>query len=224
MNYVIVVLFGTILVMIFLYYLVKNHCVNKISKAMKNNDFQEVIHLSEGTFMNRILTSYICDLYKVRAYSFLKDKVKFKEVLDEVLEKDYSIEKQKEFLELYLHYFMLIDDREYAEKLLLKLHDIENPSDFSMHEQAFEVMMNKRTDLIDVMDEQVNSKKYSGFTLGVIVYMIAMQYLYLGDDDKACSYFYNCLSCFHPSAVYVDVAKKHVKELSKKLNREVPNY
>ena len=42
-------------------------------------------------------------------------------------------------------------------------------------------MLDGKSDLIESMVEDINSKNYYGFALGVILFMVAKQYSYLGD-------------------------------------------
>ena len=81
------------------------------------------------------------------------------------------------------------------------------------NQQAYEVMINKRNDLINEMDKQIDSKKFYGFSLGVILYMIAVQYERLGNLKHAFTYFRDCIVCFSPNEKYVALAKKKVAEL-----------
>ena len=81
------------------------------------------------------------------------------------------------------------------------------------NQQAYEVMINKRNDLIEEMDKQIDSKKFYGFPLGVILYMIAMQYERLGENKRAITYFENAIVCFNPKERYVKLAKEHIEML-----------
>ena len=73
-------------------------------------------------------------------------------------------------------------------------------------------MMDKKSDLIDKMVEDVNSKLYYGFALGVILFMVAKQYSYLGDSENELIYLQTAKSCFHPKAVYMPVVDKWLKD------------
>ena len=73
-------------------------------------------------------------------------------------------------------------------------------------------MMDDRSDLIYDMTEYINSKKYYGFALGVILFMVAKQYSYLGDNTNALIYMQSAKSCFHPKAVYMPVVEKYLSK------------
>ena len=49
--------------------------------------------------------------------------------------------------------------------------------------------------------EDINSKRYYGFALGVILVMISKQYSALGDDKNALIYMQSAKACLHPKAV-----------------------
>ena len=73
-------------------------------------------------------------------------------------------------------------------------------------------MLDKRSDLIDKMEEDINSKLYYGFALGVVLFMVAKQYSYLGDDRNALEYMMSAKACFHPKAVYMPVVDRYLEE------------
>lgn len=224
MNYITIGVLCTILACIFLYYILKNHYVTKLTKAMHSERYPEVVDMSNRAIYQRFIGSYVCDLYRVKAYTRLGDDLKFKEVLMEVVKKDYPQEKRKEFLELYLHYFLLKKDQEYATRMLEEIKALGEPRAYTYNEQAFDVMINGATDLIEVMEDEINCKQFNGFGLGVLVYMIGKQYYLLENKEEALTYFYNSLSCFHKSAIYVTSAKAYVEEICEELGRPLPKY
>ena len=77
---------------------------------------------------------------------------------------------------------------------------------------AYAVMLDERNDLIDEMVEEINSKKYYGFALGVILFMVAKQYSYLNDKKNAIAYYQSAKACFHPRSVYMPVVDRCLRE------------
>ena len=73
-------------------------------------------------------------------------------------------------------------------------------------------MLDGRTDLIEEMDEDINSKRYYGFALGVILVMISKQYSALGDDKNALIYMQSAKACLNPKAVYMTVVDRYLRE------------
>ena len=59
-------------------------------------------------------------------------------------------------------------------------------------------LLDGRTDLIEEMDEDINSKRYYGFALGVILVMISKQYSALGDDKNALIYMQSAKLVYIP--------------------------
>ena len=112
---------------------------------------------------------------------------------------------------MYYHIFILKENKKYADILLNEICKNKDENIVKYNQQAYEVMINKRNDLIEEMDKQIDSKKFYGFPLGVILYMIAMQYERLGENKRAITYFENAIVCFNPKERYVNVGKSILK-------------
>ena len=63
------------------------------------------------------------------------------------------------------------------------------------------------------MDAQIDSKKYYGFPLGVILFMIARQYEYIHDTKHAIISYRNAKVCFPPKALYVPAIQESLRRL-----------
>ena len=162
----------------------------------------------------RFLKDYTCDLYKIKAYYLDKNVEKFDKMLEYIIKTDYNNpEDKKAFLELYYHTFILKENKKYADILLKEISKSEDKNFVKYNQQAYEVMINKRNDLAEEMDKQIDSKKFYGFSLGVILYMIAIQYERLEDSKRAITYFKNAIVCFNPREKYSISAKKHIEQL-----------
>ena len=74
------------------------------------------------------------------------------------------------------------------------------------------MMLDGESGLIDQMTEDINSKLYYGFALGVVLFMVAKQYSYLGDNKNALEYMRSAKACFHSKAVYMPVVDKYLEE------------
>ena len=192
--------------------------VNKLNNAMQNKQFDQVIAYSENPSFIRMIGEYNCDLYRLKAIFFSRGEEERRLALETVLSKDYELEKKEFVLDIYFHIYLQKQDREYCDVLMEYIDEISDET-FKMYQHwAYEVMFNKRTDLIDAMDEAIENKQLKGFGLGVTAYMIGLQYDYLENYDLARSYFYTCIGCFRPGDLYVDLAKKKVDELTEKMN------
>ncbi len=198
----------------FAFQIVKKFLLNNLDSSIKNKDYQLTEKLSDMTISRRFLKDYTCDLYKIKAYYLDKNIEKFDKMLEYIIKTDYNNpEDKKAFLELYYHTFILKENKKYADILLEEISKSKDENFVKYNQQAYEVMINKRNDLAEEMDKQIDSKKFYGFSLGVILYMIAIQYERLEDSKRAITYFKNAIVCFNPREKYSISAKKHIEQL-----------
>lgn len=198
----------------FIFQIVKKFLLNNLDSSIKNKDYQLTEKLSDMTISRRFLKDYTCDLYKIKAYYLDKNIEKFDKMLEYIIKTDYNNpEDKKAFLELYYHTFILKENKKYADILLEEISKSKDENFVKYNQQAYEVMINKRNDLAEEMDKQIDSKKFYGFSLGVILYMIAIQYERLEDSKRAITYFKNAIVCFNPREKYSISAKKHIEQL-----------
>lgn len=214
-----IIFFIIIGIIILIYHILKQSILHLFTSAMSHKDYEKVIKFSNKSLPNRMLSEYVCDLFRIKAIAGSRGEVEFKKEIDLDLVKSYPLEKKKEFLELYYHHFLIKEDRDYALKFLKNIENLNDAKFLKYNRQAYEVIINKRSDLINEMNEEIETDGYYGFALGVVVFMIGMQYLYLNNKDDARSYFYNSLTCFHPKSIYTALIKKHVDELTKELHK-----
>ena len=145
----------------------------------------------------KLLGEYVCDLYKLRVINVTKDEEKFEKMLIHMLDTTYPRPDDKQsFLETYFHTFLIKGNRKYADWILKEIKKTGDEAFIHYNENAYAVMLDGRTDLIEEMDEDINSKRYYGFALGVILVMISKQYSALGD----------------PKAVYMPVVDRYLRE------------
>ena len=157
----------------FIFQIVKKFLLNNLDSSIKNKDYQLTEKLSDMTISRRFLKDYTCDLYKIKAYYLDKNIEKFDKMLEYIIKTDYNNpEDKKAFLELYYHTFILKENKKYADILLEEINKSKDENFVKYNQQAYEVMINKRNDLAEEMDKQIDSKKFYGFSLGVILYMI----------------------------------------------------
>lgn len=196
-----------------LYLIIKNMSLNSLTKTMKNKDYKAVIENAQKPLNRRMLGDYNCDLFMMRAYYLLNDMDKLKEKALEMLDNVYKKDQEKAFLQLYYHIFLNHNDLEMANRFLDNIVKVDDDAFVKFNQYAYNVLVEKETDLIDTMEAEISAKMYEGFSLGTVVYLIASQYLYKKDYANAELYYKECLTCFHPNAFYVDLAKNHLKEL-----------
>lgn len=208
----------TVIFILFLGYLgfqfLKKFLLQNLDTSINKKDYALTEKMSDMPLSRRTLGNYTCDLYKMKAYYLDKNVEKFDEMLKHILMTEYkNPDDKKAFIELYYHTFILKENKKYADILLDEINKYDDENFKKYNQQAYEVMINKRNDLTDEMDKQIDSKKFYGFSLGVILYMIAIQYERLGDNKRAITYFQNAIVCFNPKEKYVVLSKEHIEKL-----------
>lgn len=214
MNSITMAIIFILFISFFFFQIIKKFLLNNLDKSINKRDYALTVTLSDMPLTRRFLGNYTCDLYKAKAYYLDKNVDKFDEVLQYIIDSEYkNPEDKKSFLLLYYHTFILKENKKYADIILNELKKYPDENFVKYNQQAYEVMINKRNDLINEMDKQIDSKKFYGFSLGVILYMIAVQYERLGNLKHAFTYFRDCIVCFSPNEKYVALAKKKVAKL-----------
>lgn len=214
MNSITMAIIFILFISFFIFQIIKKFLLNNLDKSINKRDYALTVTLSDMPLTRRFLGNYTCDLYKAKAYYLDKNVDKFDEVLQYIIDSEYkNPEDKKSFLLLYYHIFILKENKKYADIILNELKKYPDEDFVKYNQQAYEVMINKRNDLINEMDKQIDSKKFYGFSLGVILYMIAVQYERLGNLKHAFTYFRDCIVCFSPNEKYVALAKKKVAKL-----------
>ena len=212
------VITATVIFLLFACYigvqLVKNFQLRQLNTCLKSRDYASVEKLADMPVSRRLLGQYTCDLYKLRALYLDKDVTRFDQMLEHMAAAEYkNPADKKSFLEQYYHTFLLKENKKYADWLLDEIRKTGDELFIRYNEQAYEVMINKRSDLIQTMDAQIDSKKYYGFPLGVILFMIAKQYEYIHDTKHAIISYKNAKVCFPPKALYVPAIQESLGRL-----------
>ena len=207
-----------IILLVFAGYLVfqgiKNFQLRSMNTALRKKDSDTLEKLADMGISRKLLGEYVCDLYKLRGYYVAKDTEKFESTLRHMIETQYkNPTDKKSFLENYFHTFLLKGNRKYADWLLEAINKTGDEPFIHYNECSYAVMLDEKSDLIDIMVEDINSKKYYGFALGAILVMIAKQYMYLQDRENALAYYQSAKACFDPRAVYMPLVEKNLKEL-----------
>ena len=192
---------------------IKNFQLHSMDVALRKKDSDMVERVADMGMSRRLLGEYVCDLYKLRVYYIAKEHEKFEKMLRYMIETKYrDPADKKSFLEVYFHTFLIKGNRKYADWLLEEIKNTKEPAFIHYNEMAYAVMLDERNDLIDEMVEEINSKKYYGFALGVILFMVAKQYSYLNDKKNAIAYYQSAKACFHPRSVYMPVVDRCLRE------------
>ena len=192
---------------------IKNFQLHNLNMSLRKRDSEMTEKIADMGMSRRLLGEYVCDLYKLRAYYLTKEADKFEKVLRHMLKAEkYCPDDRESFLETYFHTFLIKGNRKYADWILEAIRKTGNQKFIRYSEESYAVMLDKKSDLIDKMEEDINSKLYYGFALGVVLFMVAKQYSYLGDDRNALEYMRSAKACFHPKAVYMPVVDRYLEE------------
>ena len=193
---------------------VKNFQLHNLNLSLKNRDSETVAKIADMGMSRKLLGGYVCDLYKLRSYYLVKETDKFEETLRYMIDSmdKYRADDRDSFLETYFHTFLIKGNRKYADWLLDAIRNTGNEKLIRYCEESYAVMLDGESGLIDRMTEDINSKLYYGFALGVVLFMVAKQYSYLGDDKNALEYMRSAKACFHSKAVYMPVVDKYLKD------------
>ena len=168
---------------------VKNFQLHNLNISLKNKDSETVEKIADMKLAQRLLGEYVCDLYKLRAYYITGEQEKFEKVLRHMIAcKKYRADDRQSFLEIYFHTFLIKGNRKYADWLLEAIRKTGDAKFIRYSEESYAVMLDRESGLIDQMEEDINSKLYYGFALGVVLFMVAKQYSYLGDNKNALEY------------------------------------
>lgn len=184
---------------------------------LENKDYDSVISYCEKSSYKTSVGEFNCEMYRLKVIYFSRLEEQTLQELLKALEKYDTDDQKKRLIDIYYHIFLQKGNRKYCDHLLdvIKVIDVES---FKLCQKwSYDIMFEHRTDYIAEMDVAIENKQYEGYELGVVAYMIGLSYYYLGNLESACSYFYTCISCFRPHDSYVDLAKKYVNELSKKI-------
>ena len=192
---------------------IKSFQLRNLNTGLANKDSEMVERIADMAMSRRLLGQYVCDLYKLRVYYITRNEDRFERMLLHMIGTEYTDPAyKKSFLETYFHTFLIKENRKYADWLLEAIRKTGDEKFIRYNEESYAVMMDKKSDLIDKMIEDINSKLYYGFALGVILFMVAKQYSYLGDNTNALIYMQSAKSCFHPKAVYMPVVEKYLSK------------
>lgn len=176
--------------------------LNCLIKASNQGDTKTVHAIIQAPLTRAILTDYVCDLYMLKSLYQSNDNNEFEKLLVHMLKQNYKVQDMHHFLELYFHIFVLKQDQYYASLLLDAIKHTNDTLFIQYTTWTYQVIFDQSHDLIHEMNNAIDTKKYNGFSLGVILYMIAKQYEYINDKQNAYLYYYNAKLVFQPSSLY----------------------
>ena len=198
------------------YLLIKYRRYSVLNRAIKEKKYELIVELSEQPSYRKALGNLSCDLYKFNAFRSMGRIDDLKQSIDNAVQL-YGGKDLEKILELYFHYFLHHNDAEYAKKLLADIRDTGNAPFVQCCEWCYQVVAEHRNDLVNEMEDQVNANAFSGFNLGVVLYLIAFQLQHNGDLEGALEYYKTAMQCFAPSTIYMELSKRNSDLIEKKL-------
>lgn len=146
----------------------------------------------------------------LNGYKDLKDYPKVDAIIDEMLKLDMSPILKEDFDFHQTHYYIFRNDQKYIDIFMKRLEKQENKKYLKIAQYAIDVILNERNDLIKEVDVEIDYLK--GNNLGIACYLIALQYLRLGDARQAKLYFQSAV-VVTINCIYDYPTKKYLKEL-----------
>lgn len=207
------VLIILLLLCCFLFITIRNNKIKQLNYAVKQNNYETILQLTEQPLTRKIVTNYLCDLYQARAYLLKKDKEALKDHLRSMFKQNYEAKDEEEYLSLYYHIFVHAKDKEFSEEILNRIHLSKNDKLIQYCDWTNLVIFEERNDLSDAMEAVIEEKEYYGFALGTIVYLIGLQKMRLSRYAEALEWLENALAVFQDNEVYVSDVNAAIQEL-----------
>lgn len=194
------------------YFLRKYIRLSKLNKAIENKEYDQILVMCEQPSLRKGLGEFTCDLYRLNALRSMNEIGRLKNELNQMLEY-YGGKEEKRLFELYYHYFLNHKDYAYAKELLTAIRETEDEPFIQYNEWAYEVIAEGRTDLASEMEDAVNDKVYSGFALGTVLYLIALQLDRLKEYEDAKAFYQTVTECITKRELYYTLAERRYNEL-----------
>lgn len=203
-----------VFLIIIIFQVLKMIQIGSLNTAMRKKDYDTVDKIASMSMVQKIIGQYTCDSYQIKAYYLSKNVDLFESKMHQMIKTEYKNQDDKKtFLEYYFHAFLLKKNIEYARILLDGIFELGDEKFHLYNQQAFEVIINEKNDLIEEMEQEIEGKYYYGFPLGVICYMIALQFERINNLEMAIVYYHNAKVCFTKNAVYSKVLDNKLMQL-----------
>ena len=195
-----------------IYFLRKYLKLSKLNKAIREKKYDQILEMTEQPSVRKILGEFTADLYRLNALRSMKEMDRLKNELNQMLE-HYGSKEEKRLLELYYHYFLNHKDYAYAKQLLEVIRETEDEPFIRYNEWAYDILAEGRSDLASEMEDAVNDKIYSGFALGAVVYLIAVELDRQGEYEDAKAFYQTVTECITKRELYYALAERRLNEL-----------
>lgn len=212
-----------LLILIFLFFILylylKRRLLNKLNDYVKKNNGNEIRSLLTEKHTHFFLSEYICDLYFSKSFLIDQDIKSLKKKLREMFKKDYQKTENNDYLSLYYHYFINRKDEPFIDEMLERIEKEHDVHLFRYCTWTKLVLIKHNNNLISEMEEAIEHKDYSGFPLGVITYLIGIQYEALQKYSDALLWYETAITVFQKKDFYYNNALMLAKNLNERLEK-----
>lgn len=193
--------------------IIRGRIIVSLSRCNGDKDWKKMIDITKNRVSSILLSNYIRDLNVAKAFVIKNDMPLLKKQLRTMMKKHYNESDSVQYLTLYYHMFFVRGDIDFALEILASIEATKNESLVKYSVWTKEVLIDKRADLISTMEKAIENKEFYGFPLGVVTYLIAIQYEYAKDYQQALDWLGACTMIFQPDDIYIKVVNAKIVEL-----------
>lgn len=209
---------------LFIFYLyLKKRNIHKLNTFVQNNQSEMLRVFLKNKYTHLFLSKYLTDLYTARSYVMDHNISALKETLVEMFQRTYQKQETSDYLTLYFHYFINQNDMQFAEKILKRIQQETDPSLIRYCRWTYQVLAKNETIYIDEMITAIEQKAYHSFPLGVISYLIAVQYERLHDLKNTAIWYYTATTVLQKNEMYYHLSKEKAEKWNQLLPTEETN-
>lgn len=194
-------------ILFILYLYLKKKSIHKLNTFIQNKQSEQLRAFLKNKFTHFFVSKYLTDLYTARSYVMDHNISTLKETLVEMFQRTYQKQETSDYLTLYFHYFINQNDMQFAENILERIQREADPSLIRYCRWTYQVLAKDENIYIDEMIMAIEQKIYHSFPLGVISYLIAVQYERLHDFKNAAIWYYTATTVLQKNEMYEHLSK-----------------
>lgn len=180
--------------MVIIIRLIVNKIVSgKLEQYVLLEDYEKLDKILDNFFCKITYTPFRREMLRLNGYSMQNNVGKVEQQFAFMF-KNMRLTKEQEMLLAQRGFYYYMERKEYkkAEKMLKKISDIDsNYSSLKIMRLMFDILAKKETKYIEALKlsiENINNGEKNNKNIGIIEYLIALQYSYLKDTDNAKTY------------------------------------
>lgn len=190
--------------------IIRKYYIKNLLRLKTEKNFDEYFQRLNSSIANVLIPKIVKNNMILNGYKDLNDLEKIDHTIDEMLQMNMNDLQKEDFYFQQCHYYILRKDQAYIDIFLKRLDELENKKYLIIAQYAYEVIVNKRNDLIKEVDYEIDFLK--GINLGIACYLIGLQYLRLEDQAQAKLYFQSAVIVTKYS-IYDGLTKHYLHEL-----------